>query len=105
MRIQRPIGLFTCARRGWRKRSIATVAAATDDHLLIEEGPLYTALHRLEKKGWVAGEWGLSENNRRAKSYTLSPSGRRQLRAEVTAWERYAEVVSRPLAFTAPATA
>jgi transcriptional regulator len=82
------------------------ITMATDRELLIEEGPLYTALHRLEKKGWLMGEWGLSDNNRRAKYYALSPSGRRQLRAEVSTWERYARAVSRALAIesaTAPA--
>jgi transcriptional regulator len=81
------------------------IAGATERELLVEEGPLYTALHRLEKKGWLAGEWGLSDNNRRAKFYSLSPSGRRQLKAEVSSWERYARAVSRALAITSPVTA
>ena len=81
------------------------IALATERELLVEEGPLYTALHRLEKKGWLSGEWGLSDNNRRAKFYVLSPSGRRQLRAEMTSWERYARAVSRALAITTAATA
>ena len=78
----------------------------TGDVLRIEEGSLYPALHRLEKRGWIKSDWGLSENNRRAKYYSLSPSGRRQLRAEVSSWERYARAVSRALAITsATATA
>jgi len=81
------------------------IALATDRELLVEEGPLYTALHRLEKKGWLLGEWGFSDNNRRAKYYALSASGKRQLRAEVTSWERYARAVSRALAVTSPITA
>jgi transcriptional regulator len=64
------------------------IRAISDDDLLVEEGPLYTALHRLERKGWVTAEWGYSENNRKAKYYTLSPPGRRQLRAEVSSWVR-----------------
>ena len=51
------------------------IHAATDNTLLVEEGPLYTALHRLEKKGWLEAEWGLSEKNRKAKYYVLSRSG------------------------------
>ena len=81
------------------------VKTVTDGDLLVEEGPLYTALHRLEKKGWLLGEWGLSDNNRRAKFYSLSTSGRRQLRSEVTSWERYARAVSRALAITSSAIA
>ncbi|HTR77059.1 MAG TPA: PadR family transcriptional regulator [Gemmatimonadaceae bacterium] len=78
---------------------------ATDHELLVEEGPLYTALHRLEKRGWLTGDWGYSENNRRARFYSLSRAGRAQLRAEASMWERYARAVSKALASTAPATA
>ena len=81
------------------------IASATDRELLVEEGPLYTALHRMEKKGWLRGEWGLSDNNRRAKYYVLSAVGRRQLQTELSSWERYARAVSRALAITSPATA
>src|SRR5947208_16935281 len=65
----------------------------TDDVLAVEDAALYQALHRLEKKGWVESEWGLSENNRRAKYYRLTTEGRRQLRAETALWRRYAEAV------------
>ena len=57
------------------------IEQATSDVLQIEEGSLYPALHRLETRGWVAAEWGTSENNRRAKFYTLTVKGRAQLRA------------------------
>src|ERR1044071_6301404 len=57
------------------------INAITDGDLLVEEGPLYTALHRLEKNGWLTAEWGYSDNNRRAKYYELSRTGRAQLRA------------------------
>src|SRR5437868_899849 len=57
------------------------IEAATGDALRIEEGSLYPALHRLEERGHVESEWGLSENNRRAKFYHLTPEGRRELRA------------------------
>jgi PadR family transcriptional regulator, regulatory protein PadR len=78
------------------------IRSISDEHLLVEEGPLYTALHRLERKGWIAGEWGYSENNRKAKYYTLSRSGRAQLRAEVSSWQSYVVAVSKALGAVAP---
>jgi transcriptional regulator len=76
----------------------------TDDVLRIEEGSLYPALHRLERKGWVASEWGLSQNNRRAKYYKLTTEGRKQLRAEASTWSVFSQAVSRVLTATeAPA--
>jgi PadR family transcriptional regulator, regulatory protein PadR len=66
----------------------------TADVLHVEEGSLYPALHRLEKRGWVASEWGLSENNRRAKYYRLTARGRHQLRAEASSWGVFAQAVS-----------
>ena len=69
----------------------------TDDVLRIEEGALYPALHRLERRGLIEAEWGLSENNRRAKYYQLTAAGRRQLRSEVTTWRMYAEAVFKVL--------
>jgi transcriptional regulator len=78
------------------------VKVITDGDLLVEEGPLYTALHRLEKNGWLSAEWGYSDNNRRAKFYALSRAGRTQLRAEVGSWERYTRAVGKALAATAP---
>lgn len=80
------------------------IRAVTDGELLVEEGPLYTALHRLERKGWLTAEWGYSENNRKAKYYQLSRSGRAQLRAEVSSWERYARAVTKALAAASPVT-
>src|SRR6478735_7134675 len=73
------------------------VQVVTDGELLVEEGPLYTALHRLEHNGWLVGDWGYSDNNRRAKYYQLSRAGRAELRAEVTSWERYARAVGKAL--------
>ncbi|HVT40930.1 MAG TPA: PadR family transcriptional regulator [Gemmatimonadaceae bacterium] len=78
------------------------IRTITDDELLVEEGPLYTALHRLERQGWLTGEWGLSENNRRAKYYALNKSGRQQLRNEVSGWERYVRAVTKALRAPAP---
>jgi transcriptional regulator len=73
------------------------IKAITDEELLVEEGPLYTALHRLEKNGWLTSEWGYSDNNRRAKYYALSRTGRAELRAEVASWERYVRAVGKAL--------
>ena len=78
------------------------IKVVTDEELLVEEGPLYTALHRLEKNGWLVAEWGYSENNRRAKYYQLSRTGRQQLRAEVTSWERYSRAVGKALGAVDP---
>jgi PadR family transcriptional regulator, regulatory protein PadR len=69
------------------------VRERTDGVLAMEDAALYQALHRLERKGWIEAEWGLSENNRRAKYYALTAEGRRQLRSEVALWRRYAEAV------------
>ena len=66
---------------------------ATSGTLQIEEGALYHGLHRLEKRKWVASEWGVSETNRRAKYYALTAAGRRQLASQTATWTRYAEAV------------
>jgi transcriptional regulator len=63
------------------------------DALQVRQGSLYPALHRLEHRGWIAAEWGESENNRRAKFYRLTAAGRRQLEVEETNWERLAAAV------------
>ena len=69
------------------------VEEATNGTLQIEEGALYHALHRLEKQGAVTSEWGVSDSNRRAKYYTLTPAGRQGLVAKTETWTRYAEAV------------
>ena len=66
---------------------------ATDDVLQVGEGTLYPALHRLEERGWVSAEWGVSENNRRAKFYALTATGLAQLTAETASWSRYARAI------------
>ena len=66
---------------------------ATADALEVGEGTLYPALHRLEERGWIAAEWGASENNRRAKFYSLTAKGRAQLSVETENWRRYAAAV------------
>jgi PadR family transcriptional regulator, regulatory protein PadR len=78
------------------------IEVATSDALSVEEGTLYPALHRLERKEWVTTEWGISENNRRAKFYKLTPAGRAQFRAEAPAWHRYAEAIAGALRATSP---
>ena len=70
------------------------IKAASEEVFQIEEGALYPALHRLEQKAWVEAEWGLSENNRRAKFYQLTDKGRRALDSERASWTRYAAAVA-----------
>jgi len=78
----------------------------SDDALQVEEGALYPALHRMERRGWLIAEWGVSENNRRAKYYRLTDLGRAQLRAEASSWNRFVEAVAKVLdASEAPAWA
>ena len=72
----------------------------TDGALELDDAALYKALHRLEQQGFVESEWGLSENNRRAKYYQLTERGRRQLREESSVWRRYAAAVSSVLETT-----
>lgn len=76
------------------------IQTTTDDALRVEEGSLYTALNRLENKELIEGSWGLSENNRKAKYYTLTPEGRRSLLAEADSWTRFAAAIAKVL--TAP---
>lgn len=77
----------------------------TDEALLVEEGTLYPALWRIESKGLVEADWGLSENNRKAKFYRLTAAGRRQLRQETKTWEAYAAAVGKMLGATQPPVA
>lgn len=73
------------------------IERATDDVLRVEEGSLYPALHRLNHRRWIESEWGVSENNRRARFYHLTPLGRRQLRAESASWTVFSEAMSQAL--------
>ncbi len=72
-----------------------TIERTSNDVLQIDHGSLYPALHRLLKRGWITGTWGTSANNRRAKFYALTRSGRRQLEREATRWERMVAAVGR----------
>ncbi len=69
----------------------------TDGVLGVEDAALYQALHRIERKGWIEADWGLSENNRRAKYYRLTTSGRRQLKRDTTSLRRYVEALFKVL--------
>ena len=73
------------------------IRQATEEELQIEEGTLYPALHRLEHKGLIEAEWGTSDNNRRAKFYSLTAEGKKELRARIVDWARYAKAVERVL--------
>lgn len=84
-----PLHGFGIARR---------IEQISGDTVLLNQGTVYPALVRLEEQGWITSEWGVSENNRRARFYTLSAAGRKQLKAEVANWERVAAVVNAVLA-------
>ena len=71
---------------------------ATGDLLQVGEGTLYPALYRLEERGWIASEWGASENNRRARFYRLTPAGRRRLEVEEERWQHFVLAVGKVLA-------
>ncbi len=73
------------------------VQQISSDVLQIQQGSLYPALHRLERRGWIKARWGASENNRRAKYYALTQSGRKQLRSETTAWRKLTAAVDQIL--------
>lgn len=73
------------------------IEVTTDDALRVEEGSLYPALHRMEKKGLIDAEWGLSDNNRKAKFYRLTVAGRAELRARSQGWDHFANAVTKAL--------
>jgi PadR family transcriptional regulator len=90
--------LKTLARDSMHGYGIAQrIHEAVDDLLKIEDGSLYPALYRMEERGWISSEWGVSENNRRAKYYKLTRAGRKQLAGERANWERVSQAVARIL--------
>jgi PadR family transcriptional regulator, regulatory protein PadR len=76
------------------------ILQSSSDVLRVEEGALYPALHRLEVRGLLRSKWGLSENNRRAKYYSLTAAGRRELEREATTWERVSAAIARVMKTT-----
>jgi PadR family transcriptional regulator PadR len=70
------------------------IQQVSSDALRVEEGSLYPALHRMQQDGWIAAEWGFSENNRRARYYRLTPKGRKQLAEEEKYWHRLTDAVA-----------
>ncbi|MGH9324674.1 MAG: PadR family transcriptional regulator [Vicinamibacteria bacterium] len=73
------------------------IRTVTREALRIEEGALYPALHRLEARGWIVSEWGVSENNRKARFYRLTPKGAKHLERESSAWRRFSRAMGRVL--------
>ena len=83
------------AMHGW---GIAQrIRQVSEDLLQLNQGTLYPALLRVEQKGWISSEWKITENNRRAKYYSLTTAGKKQLEAETEEWERFASVMARML--------
>lgn len=78
---------------------VSHIQRTSDELLRVEEGSLYPALHRIEQEGWITSEWRMSENNRRAKYYSLTTAGRKQLDRERQNWERVVRGVSAVLDF------
>ena len=78
---------------------VRQIQTTSKDLLTVEEGSLYPALHRMERKGWIKSKWGLSESNRRAKYYRLTPSGRKQVQLAAEKWELLVEAVSGVMTF------
>jgi transcriptional regulator len=83
------------AQHGWAISE--RIQQISSDALRIQQGSLYPALHRLERRGWIKAHWGTSENNRRAKFYELTKSGRRQLEVEKEVWEKLTAAVAQVL--------
>ncbi len=73
------------------------IEQVSDDLLRLNQGTIYASLLRLQQKGWISADWGISENNRKAKFYSLTRSGRKQLASEAESWERIAGVIGRLL--------
>lgn len=73
------------------------IQQTSEDELLVEHGALYPALQRLESRGWISADWGISNNNRKARFYKLTKAGRKQLVRETTKWNRLADAIGRIL--------
>jgi PadR family transcriptional regulator, regulatory protein PadR len=96
--LQGTLDLMVLKTLGWGPRHGFAIArwlrARSAEAVQVEDRALYLALHRLEERGLVASEWGLSENNRRARYYTITPAGRAALQAKSSAWARYVAAVT-----------
>jgi PadR family transcriptional regulator PadR len=101
------IELLVLKAVSWRRMHGYAIAKwiqqTTDDALRVEEGSLYPALHRLEDKGLVDSEWGISDANRRAKFYSITPLGRNSLRVEVQSWTLFAAAIAKVIVAPPPA--
>jgi len=99
--VQGTLDVLVLKTLSWGPRhgyAVATwIRDTSRDALQVEESALYTALHRLQARGWLRAEWGLSENNRRAKYYELTAAGRKQLALLTARWTRYSAAVSKIL--------
>ncbi|MCC7417416.1 MAG: PadR family transcriptional regulator [Acidobacteria bacterium] len=84
------------AMHGWGVAQ--RIQQVSGDVLQVNQGSLYPALHRLEYRGWIAASWGASENNRRARFYRLTPTGRRRLQAELATWRKFSSAIEMVLA-------
>lgn len=82
-------------QHGWALSN--RIRQVTSDVLLIQQGTLYPALHRLERRGWIRSRWGVSDNNRHARYYELTPKGSKQLEREMVNWQQLAAVVAQVL--------
>ena len=79
------------------------IKGSTDEDLVVEDGALYHALHRMQERGWVASSWGISEKGRRARYYELTRAGERALADEEARWQRYVEAVKKIASGPSPA--
>lgn len=84
---------------------VSRIQQSSSDVIRVEEGSLYPALHRMERRGWIVSDWGYSENNRRAKYYKMTRAGRRQLDNEMSSWGRISQAISSVLKGASIATA
>jgi PadR family transcriptional regulator PadR len=96
--IQGTLNVLILQTLSWRPMNGYAIAQwiheVTRGDIEIEEGALYPALHRMEQKGWLASDWGYTEQSRRARYYRLTAAGRRQLTAELSRWSRYTEAMT-----------
>jgi transcriptional regulator len=99
--IKGTLDLIILKTLSWGPMHGFAIAAWIEQHfggdLVLEEGALYQSLRRMEEREWIAGEWGTSENNRRARFYRLTTRGRQQLRQDAKTWERYSAALTRLL--------